>query len=142
MKRILVVVLTLGLIVGAVAVPASAGKKKKPRVVEADYFAPAYFQWTPDGEHNIGGVSFPTSATEKSVSIEIEDMLGQPVSAAAGQDPEGDGQVATTNFCGSIDDLPIEGGLDVTVFVFVGPCTSPPGPGFATQGTVIATISS
>lgn len=67
---------------------------------------------------------------------------GKPVSAAVGQDPEGDGTVTTTDFCTSTEEpLPIEPGLEVVVFVFVGPCTSPPGPAFATQGTVTVTLS-
>ena len=145
MKRILIALLAVGLVAGSIAAPAAAGKKKKapkPRVAEAEYVAPAAFQWNPTGDANIGGVSFPTGGTESSVDLVIEDMLGQPVSAAAGQDPEGDGTVTTTDFCGSIEDLPITAGLDVTVFIFPGPCTAPPGPGFATQGTVTATFES
>ena len=139
MKKSLVALLVLGLVVGGMAV--EAGAKKKQRVAEADYFAPAAFQWNPTGDANIGGVSFPTGGSEKLVDLEITDASGMPVSASAGQDPEGDGTVTTTDFCGSIEDLPIDGGLDVTVFVFPGPCTAPPGPGFATQGTVKATFT-
>ena len=141
MKRSVIVLLVLGLLAGGVAGEAGA-KKKKARVAEDTYVAPAYLQWNPTGDANIGGVSFPTSADENFISIEITDTLGTPVSAAAGQDPEGDGTVATTPFCGSTaEPLPIEGGLPVTVFVFVGPCTDPPSPGFATQGTVTATFT-
>ncbi len=145
MKRYLVVLLALSMVVAAMT-SAHAGKKKAPkkttRVESADYFAPAYFSWNPTGEHNIGGVSFPTTLTDNFVSIEIEDTTGQPVSAAAGQDTEGDGTVTTTDFCTSTEEpLPIEPGLEVVVFVFVGPCTSPPGPAFATQGTVTATFT-
>ena len=140
MKKSLIALLALGLLVGSIASPAAAGKKKG-RVAEADYAAPAAFQWNPTGDANIGGVSFPTAANENFVSLEIEDVSGMPVSAAAGQDPEGDGTVSTTRFCGAIEKLPIEPGLDVTVFVFPGPCTSPPAPGFATQGTVTATFT-
>ena len=143
MKKSLVALLVLGLLAGALAVEAGAKKKKPapPRVAEAEYVAPAAFQWNPTGDANIGGVSFPTSTGEYLVDLEIADASGMPVSAAAGQDPEGDGTVTTTDFCGSIEDLAIEPGLDVTVFVFPGPCTTPPGPGFATQGTVTATFT-
>ena len=140
MKKSLVALLAIGVLVGSIAAPALAGKKKG-RVAEADYAAPAAFQWNPTGDANIGGVSFPTGANENFVSLKIEDALGMPVSASAGQDPEGDTTVSTTPFCGSIKKLPIEPGLDVTVFVFPGPCTSPLGPGFATQGTVTATFT-
>ena len=144
MKRSLVLLLVLGLFVGSIASAEAKKKapKKKSRVAEAAYVAPAYFSWNPTGDAAIGGVEFPTSPGEKFVSIEIKDNLGMPVSGSVGQDPEGDGQVATTPFCGKTDEpLPIQGGLAVTVFVFVGPCTSPPGPAMATQGTVVGTFS-
>jgi hypothetical protein len=140
MKRSIVLMLILGLILGAM-VPAHAGKKKA-RKATADYFAPAYFSWNPTGDHNIGGVSFPTGSGERFVSIEIADTAGMDVSAAVGQDPEGDGTVTTTPFCTSTPEpVPIDPGLEVTVFIFVGPCTDPAGPAFATQGTVTATFS-
>jgi hypothetical protein len=140
MRRSIVVMLILGVLLGAM-LPAQAGKKKT-RTATADYFAPAYLSWNPTGEHNIGGVNFPTGSGERYVSIEIEDTTGMDVSAAVGQDPEGDGTVTTTPFCTSTaEPVPIDPGLEVTVFVFVGPCTDPAGPALATQGTVTATFS-
>ena len=144
MKKILVAGLAASLVFGSLA-SAEAGKKKKPkrieRVEEQTYIAPAYFYWAPSGD-NIGGVKFATGPEDKFVSIEIEDATGMDVSASVGQDPEGDGTVSTTPFCTSTEEpLPIEPGLEVTVFVFVGPCTQPPGPAVATQGTVIGTFS-
>jgi hypothetical protein len=144
MKKILVVGLAASLVFGSLT-SAEAGKKKKPkkvqRVEEQAYIAPAYFYWAPSGD-NIGGVKFTTGPTDNFVSIEIEDSTGMDVSASVGQDPEGDGTVATTRFCTKTEEpLPIEPGLEVTVFVFVGPCTQPPGPAVATQGTVIGTFS-
>ncbi len=145
MKKLVVVALVTGLLVGSIA-SAEAGKKKAPkkttRVAEAAYIAPARFYWAPTGE-NIGGASFPTGAGESFVTIEIADDAGMDVSAAVGQDPEGDGTVATTPFCTSTEEpLPIQPGIEVTVFVYVGPCTDPAlGPAFSTQGTVTATFS-
>jgi hypothetical protein len=140
MKRSIVLMLILGLVFGAM-VPAQAGKKKS-RTATAEYFAPAYFSWNPTGDHNIGGVSFPTGSGERFVSIEITDNAGMDVSASVGQDPEGDGTVTTTPFCTSTEEaVPIEAGLEVVVFIHVGPCTAPTGPAFATQGTVKATFS-
>lgn len=145
MRKLLVVAAVCGLLVSSVA-SAEAGRKKAPkkrtRVAEASYIAPAYFYWAPTGD-NIGGVTFPTGADEAFVSIEISDSSGMDVSAAVGQDPEGDNTVSTTAFCTSTEEpVPIEPGLEVTVFVYVGPCTSPaPAPAFATQGTVTATFS-
>lgn len=145
MRKLLVAALVSGLVVGSVA-SAEAGKKKAPkkvtRVAEATYAAPARFYFAPTGD-NIGGAAFATGANENYVSITIEDDLGQDVSAAVGQDPEGDNTVSTTAFCTSTEEpLPITPGLEVTVFVYVGPCTNPsPAPAFATQGKIIATFS-
>lgn len=145
MRKILVIGLAASLVFGSFATAEAGKKKRKPkrveRVEEATYIAPARFYWAPTGD-NIGGVKFPTSENDNFVSIKIEDSFGQDVSAAAGQDPEGDGTVTTTAFCTETEEpLPIEPGLEVTVFVFVGPCTTPPGPAVATQGTVIGTFS-
>lgn len=145
MRKLLVAAVVTGLIVGSVA-SAEAGKKKAPkkttRVAEANYAAPARFYFAPTGD-NIGGATFPTGAGETYVSITIEDDLGQDVSAAVGQDPEGDSTVTTTSFCTSTEEpVAIDPGLEVTVFVYAGPCTDPaPAPAFATQGKIVATFS-
>ena len=145
MRKLLVAAVVSGLIVGSVAT-AEAGKKKAPkkvtRVAEAAYAAPARFYFAPTGD-NIGGAAFPTGAGESYVSVTIEDDLGMDVSAAVGQDPEGDNTVATTDFCTSTDEpLPITPGIEVTVFVYAGPCTAPqPAPAFASQGKIVVTFS-
>lgn len=145
MRKLLVAAVVAGLVAGSVAT-AEAGKKKAPkrvtRVAEATYVAPARFYWAPTGD-NIGGATFPTGPGESFVSVTIEDDAGMDVSAAVGQDPEGDTTVSTTPFCTSTEEpVPIEPGLEVTVFVYAGPCTSPqPAPAFATQGKVVATFS-
>ena len=145
MRKLLIAAVVSGLIAGSVAT-AEAGKKKAPkkttRVAEASYVAPARFYYAPTGD-NIGGATFPTGAGETYVSITIEDDLGQDVSAAVGQDPEGDNTVSTTSFCTSTDEpVAIDPGLEVTVFVYAGPCTDPAlAPAFATQGTIVATFS-
>ncbi len=145
MRKLLVAAAVAGLVAGSVAT-AEAGKKKGPkkvtRTAEASYAAPARFYWAPTGD-NIGGVTFPTGAGESYVSITIEDDAGMDVAAAVGQDPEGDGTVAATDFCTSTEEpVAIDPGIEVTVFVYAGPCTAPaPAPAFATQGTVVATFS-
>lgn len=145
MRKLLVAAVVVGLVGGAVAT-AEAGKKKAPKRVtreaEAAYIAPARLYWAPTGD-NIGGARFPTGANESYVSVTIEDTAGMDVSAAVGQDPEGDATVTTTDFCTTTaEPVPIEPGLEVTVFVYAGPCTAPqPAPAFATQGTIIATFS-
>jgi hypothetical protein len=145
MRKLVVAGLIAGLLAGSMA-SAEAGKKKAPkkttRVAEATYIAPARLYWAPTGE-NIGGAVFPTGAGESYVTIEIADDAGMDVSAAVGQDPEGDGTVSATSFCTSTEEpLAIQPGVEVTVFVYVGPCTDPaPAPAFATQGTITATFS-
>ena len=145
MRKLLVAAVVAGLVGGAVAT-AEAGRKKMPKKVtreaEANYAAPARFYWAPTGD-NLGGAKFATGANESYVSVTIEDAAGMDVSAALGQDPEGDNTVATTDFCTSTEEpLPIEPGLELTVFVYVGPCTAPsPAPAFATQGKIVATFS-
>lgn len=145
MRKLLVAAVVAGLVTGSVAT-AEAGKKKAPkkvtRVAEGIYVAPARFWWAPTGD-NIGGAKFATGTGENFVSVTIEDDAGMDVSAALGQDPEGDGTVSTTDFCTITDEpIAITPGLEVTVFVYVGPCTSPaPAPAFATQGKVVATFS-
>lgn len=145
MRKLLVAALVAGLAAGSVAT-AEAGKKKGPKKVtreaEASYIAPARLYWAPTGD-NIGGARFPTGAGESYVSITIEDAAGMDVSAAVGQDPEGDSTVATTDFCTTTEEpVAIEPGLEVTVFVYAGPCTAPqPAPAFATQGKIVATFS-
>jgi hypothetical protein len=147
MRKLLVAAVVAGLIAGAMA-PAEAGKKKKApkkttRVAEAAYIAPARFYWAPAGD-NIGGATFATGSSESYVSIAIEDDAGMDVAAAVGQDPEGDNQVSIIeDFCTSTEEaVPITPGLEITVFVYAGPCTSPsPAPAFATQGSVVATFS-
>jgi hypothetical protein len=145
MRKLLIVAVVAGLVGGAVAT-AEAGKKKMPkkveRVAEAAYIAPARVYWAPTGD-NIGGARFATGANESYVSVTIEDAAGMDVSAALGQDPEGDNTVSTTDFCTSTEEpMPIDPGLELTVFVYVGPCTSPaPAPAFATQGKIVATFS-
>lgn len=145
MRKLLVAALVSGLVVGSIA-SAEAGKKKAPkktsRVAEANYAAPARFYFAPTGD-NIGGAAFASGSDEKFVSVTIEDDLGMDVSAAVGQDPEGDNTVSTTAFCTSTEEpLPITPGLEVTVFVYAGPCTDPaPAPAFATQGKIVVTFS-
>lgn len=141
MRKLLALCLAAGLVVASLTTAEAAGKKSK-RVAKAEYIAPAYFYWAPTGD-NIGGASFPTGPSEKFVSVQIKDRAGTPVSAGVGQDPEGDGTVTTTRFCTKTEKpVAITPGLEITVFVFVGPCTEPMGPGFATQGEIIATFTS
>lgn len=142
MRRQLAVTIAVLLVLGSLASAEAAKKpRRKTRAAEATYIAPARLYWAPTGD-NIGGAVFPTGTGESYVSVHVADNSGQPVSAAVGQDPEGDSTVSTTAFCTQTEEpVPITPGLEVTVFVYAGPCTAPPGPALATQGTIHVTFS-
>ncbi len=142
MRKTLTVLLIFGLLAGALVGPAEAKKKKKApkkveRTVEGRYDNPSV---ATDGAGN-GGYSFPTSSDEAFVDVVVEDMTGLDVSIFVGQDVDGNGDVNGNFYCTSVENLAIEPGLEVTVFVFPGPCVTPPKPAFGTTGTITATFS-
>ena len=143
MKRAIAVALALGMLGGALAAPAEAGKKKKKvsRSAEATYTGAFNVLYLNAGGQNFGGVALPTGSGEKFVSIEIKDASGLPSGATVGQDLNGDDQADTsTPVCGkSAEPIEIEPGYDVTVFLKQGPCDG--GPAIVTEGTVVATFS-
>jgi hypothetical protein len=153
MPRTIAVSLTAALILGAVALPADAGKKRKKkrikRVMELSYTEPAY------GTAGIGlcfqGSSClfygPPAPKEKFFSVEIEDSLGQAVNASVIQDTNEDGNYLATDdltvhICGATEEpIEIEPKKEVAVWVWQGPGVNPPCPGGASSGTATATFS-
>lgn len=155
MKKVITLCLILGLLAGALAAPAEAGKKKKKkkpkrveRVAESTYEAPAF------GSPDTGGVCFrptnscgdiATGAGERFLKIEIDDLTGTAIGFTVGQDTDPDTFGTETtygDFCGTTGDDPIqiEPGLPVIVFAWAfGGATCPGGIG--TQGTIAATFS-
>lgn len=144
MRRLLVAAVA-GALAATSFVPAEAGTKRRPqkvtRTAEAVYLGAAR-SWTAVGPHNVGGAKFPTEASERYVSITIEDDAGMDVSAAV-QVPVSDDTVERTYFCTATDGaVEITPGADVIVFVYAGPCTHPqPAPALATRGKIFATFS-
>lgn len=153
MRKSITAVLTAGLVLGAVAVPAAqAGKKKAPkrteRVAEASYQGPAIGAAGRGicSPGTLGCFPFGASATEKYVSIEIADTVPSGVFASVTQDLDGDNFADTTvDICGTTPEpVQIEPGIEVTVFLWEGPGVTTAGnpcPGGATQGTITATFS-
>ena len=147
MKKILVFALVLGLIAGALSMPATAKKKKKKkpvrveRTVEGQYTGAAAGLYGNAGGNTIGGFAFASGAEEKYVMVEITDASGTTISGSVGQDPDGD---MTTDekgtLCGSTEEpIAIEPGVEVVVYVNQGACNG--GPSIVTQGTIAVTFS-
>lgn len=154
MKRILVLMMVLGLVVGSIAT-AEAGKKKKKkpqrveRTAEAVYDAPAL------GSADTGGVCLgatnscariATGADDKFVRVEVKDAAGMPVAFTLGQDTDPDTLGTETKygvFCGTTGDTPIAveaAGVELLSFVWAFGGSKCPGA-IATTGTVVATFS-
>ena len=153
MRRMIVVLLTLGLLAGALAMPAEAGKKKKKkpkepvkveRTAEAPYQCPCGIDGVVGfitGGGEFGGATLPTGAAEVFVKVEVADNGGQKVAGSVAQDLDGDGFTDTSaDFCGSTETaVPIETGLEIAVYIYTLGTAGCPGP--ATGGTITATFS-
>ena len=156
MKRAISVVLALGLLAGAFALPAEAAKKKKKKVVRVERVVELPYQCpcgpsTPAGSQGFwlaggtfGGGPGATGGEENFVSVEVTDQSGQPVFVSLGQDGDGDGLSETDvgDACGATEEpLPVPApGSEVSVFVYVGTCSDGT-PSIATGGTVKLTFS-
>lgn len=147
MRKIITVALSAALVVGAFGAPAAeAGKKKaKPRKASAMYEGPAIGIagagiCSPD---TLGCFGFGTAANEKFVEVEIVDDLGTPVFASVTQDLDGDNMADTSvDICGkSTEPIPIDGGYEVTVFLWEGPSASPPCASVVSSGEINVTFN-
>ena len=163
MRKILVLMMVFGLILGSIAT-AEAGKKKKAppapvkveRVVEFDYQCPcgvsaggqsSGFQLGSATGENIGGgpVTFDPS-TENFLTATTADPSGQKVfvKIAMHLDPSNttSSNQTVATFCGDTTD-PIEMPdveAEFRVFVYIGTCEDPT-PSVPTQGTITFTLS-
>ena len=148
MRRTITTLLIFGLVFGAfVAAPAEAKKKKRVRVAESKYEAPA-LGISPPGvgiclrpTNSCGDI--PTGSTERYAKIEITDATGLPVAFHVGQDtdPETFGtETAIGDFCGTTGKkaVPIEPGYALVIFPWAAGADC---GAVATQGTVKATLS-
>lgn len=154
MKKILVLLMVVGLVVGSIAT-AEAGKKKKKkkpvrteRVAESAYEAPAI--GAPSGvgvcfrpTNSCGDIA--TGGDELWVKIDIDDASGTATAFTLGQDTDPDTPGTETtfgDFCGTTGDdlIQIEPGLPLIVFPWAFGDVVCPGA-FGTQGTIKATLS-
>lgn len=154
MRRLVVGICVAAIACAAVGVPAAAAqKKKKPaaprrveRKVEATYTSPAL------GAREATGVCpelsncprFIPTAKERYLTLEVADDLGQPVSITVGQDsdPSTPTIEVVARTCGPVtEEILIEPGLEVIVWLWVAPGVNPPCPGSASSGTVTATFA-
>ncbi|HWC14693.1 MAG TPA: hypothetical protein VG929_08860 [Actinomycetota bacterium] len=153
MKKIVVLLMVVGLVAGSIAT-AEAGKKKKKkparveRVAESKYEAPAI------GAPSAVGVCFrptnscgdiATGAGEVWVRIDIKDASGTATAFTFGQDTDPNTPGTETifgDFCGTTGDdlVQIQEGLPLVVFPWAFGDVLCPGA-FGTQGTITATLS-
>ncbi len=154
MKRAIAVALSLGLLMGALAAPAEAGKKKKKkkapvtRVVEGNYTCPCGIQAAGRGPGFIlgsgeGGFILPTLPGEKTFTVELTDDSGQPVFFSVGQDTDGDNisETDVTEGCGKTGEpvpIPNVGG-ELNFFLYSGTCDV--GVAIATGGSYKVTFN-
>jgi hypothetical protein len=150
MRKTIVALTVTSMLLGALSVPAQAGKKAKPRKLEIEYTEPAH------GTSGVGVCFEGTSCAffgdpmlkERFVSVTVEDDLGTDVYASVIQDTNEDGNYLATDdltvgFCGSTGEpVEIEPDKAVSVWVWQGPGPNPPCPGGASSGTITTTFSS
>src|SRR5688500_17665629 len=102
MRKALSVAVMIGLLVGSLAMPAEAGKKKKKkaaepvrveRTVEFEYVGPCpgIYQCGSATGTNFGGGPLAIGGEERFVSITAADQSGQAVLVSINQDTNGDG---------------------------------------------------
>ena len=142
MKRLLTLFLVLGLVAGAMSMPAHAKKKPKKvsRTVDFTYVCPCVgrYQFGSATGTNLGGGPMAVAA-ESYLSGVAVDSSGQPVAVTIDQDTNGDGLNDNVgSFCGkTTTPIKITPGLEIRVFV--GDPATCPGP--AAGGTIHFTLS-
>lgn len=144
MKRIIVLALTAGLIVGGLST-ADAKKKKKPkrveRTMEYTYDQPSI------GSPGVTGVTLnPAIATgpdDLYVMVEQTDAVSPSPSVRFSWDTDGDGTNDTgITICGGKTDEPVAlpGSVELGVFTYILPGPDCP-TGFSTTGSITLTFS-
>lgn len=160
MKKAIVSAVVVGLIAGAMVVPAEAGKKKKPvrieKVVEVPYTGGELGVATPviSGGVCLNGAEvftcksiIPPAGNFPYIKIEVQDATGLTVGGfIAQQDADGDGlQDGYGEFCGAHPEtVPLEiTGAVIGVSLYAGACDNAgaPAPSTPTSGTIVATFS-
>ncbi len=149
MKRLFVLMMVLGLIVGATAADAGAKKKRKPRKVERE--ATGTYQST--GLVAVGScaqtdaincVRIPAAANERYVTAVVDDDAGQAVPVAVKADLDGDNRTETLYgvFCGETEEpIKIDPGIEVTFWVGITSDNASQGCPPPTSGSIDVTFS-
>lgn len=124
MKRMLVLMMVLGLVVGS-TVAADAAKKKKPKKVERQ--ATGTYQSTAvvavgtcSQTDGINCVRIPSAPNEQYVTAVVNDGTGQAVPVSVKADLDGDNRTETLYgvFCGETEEpIKIDPGVEVTFWV-------------------------
>lgn len=157
MKKAFAVTVAIGLLVGSLAMPAEAGRKKRKkaptritRVVEVPYSAPGFGTASAavgcsPALGSCGNIA--VGPDDKYGKFTLTDQTGTPTAFSVAQDTEPGDPTNTieTNhgtFCGTTGDTPITlvEGAEITVFIWAwGDATCP--TGFGTTGVVKAEFS-
>lgn len=148
MKKLLVSMLSLALIGGAIAAPAAQAKtKKKVRTDKGTYQAPVLgAAGTCAQTDAIGCVQFTPAATEKYISVKVNDQSTTGSLFVVEQDTNGDNQddlIAGAGCGSSAKPIAINPAYPVHVWLENGadPNTKTACPGVATTGEVDVTFS-
>lgn len=163
MKKAIVSALVVGLVAGAMVLPAEAGKKKKKKpparveqVVEVPYTGGELGVSTPGPSAGgcLNGTEvfsckeiIPPAGDFPYIKIEIKDATGLTVGGFIAQaDNDGDGlQDGYGSFCGAhAESVPLEvPGAVVGISLYPGACDNAgtPAPSTPTTGTIVATFS-
>lgn len=127
MKRYLILVMVLGLILGATA--ADAGQKKKKKKKEQKVEREATGTYTSTGVVAVGTCSqqdaincvrIPSGPEEQYVTAVVHDSTGQAVPVAVKADLDGDNSTETLYgaFCGETEEpIKVDPGVEVTFWV-------------------------
>ena len=143
-RKLVSLILILGLVAGLQAASAQAGKKKT-RKAQGTYSAPASVIGGCRQHEAIGCVEIPTGPKERFVTARVTDAHGLPVVVVVMADLDGGSTIETRygRFCGETD-KPIEIEPGKPVIFWVGSATDATAscvPGVGTQGTVDVTFS-
>lgn len=139
MKKLITVVLTIGLLAGSMVGPAEAGKKKKDRKMEVRYENPAF--GTAGAAFCAGCPQFATGKGERFISVEVVDDVSPIGYVDISYDSDGDGVYDTgITVCGATDGK-VEVPENTTFAAFPYPIPSPFCAGASFAGTLKLTFS-
>ena len=150
MKRMMVLVMVLGLVIGS-AVTADAAKKKKKKEQKVEREATGTYQSTAvvavgtcSQMDAINCVRIPAGPEEQYVSAVVHDATGQAVPVAVKANLDGDTSTETLYgvFCGETEEpIKIDPGVEITFWVGITGDNASQGCPPATNGSIDVTFS-